>query len=443
MAEIHYHIDEPRDWERLPRSFLLRGWCFASSHGPIRGLRLRIQDLCIYGAIGKSRPDVKSAFPDAPDNFTGFEVQAVFPSGRQNLAIEVRLDDGSWQLLLSHQAMITRRSWPFWLGGGNWAELIFSQFPCQMQHPPRELTPEKFPSPDSKPARWPKFSVITPSLQQAPFLGETMRGVLKQTSVNCEYVIKDGGSTDGSLDLIRKLDQEWRESPDASEGQNGERDSHRSPSTTPRLISWASEPDAGQADAIARGFTKTSGGPDDVMAWINSDDFYLPGAFAFVADFFASHPTVDVIYGHRLLVDESSREIGRWFLPKHDDEVLRLYDFVPQETMFWRRRIWNKVVGIDSSCHFAMDWDLLLRFQAAGANIVRVPYFLACFRLHPTQKTAAAMDTIGQQEIDALRLRTHQRHIPPAEIEAHPKLLSHLRRSSWIRFLWRLGIRAG
>ena len=102
------------------------------------------------------------------------------------------------------------------------------------------------------------------------------------------------------------------------------------------------------------------------MAWINSDDFYLPGALAFVADYFAWHPDVDVLYGHRVLVDEQSREIGRWFLPKHDPEVLRLNDFVPQETLFWRRRIWDRVGGIDPSYKFALDWDLLLRFQAAG-----------------------------------------------------------------------------
>ena len=202
-------------------------------------------------------------------------------------------------------------------------------------------------------------------------------------------------------------------------------------------FTWTSGPDEGQADAIAKGFAKTSGKPSDIMAWINSDDFYLPGALAFVADYFARHPDVDLIYGHRILVDENSREIGRWFLPTHDDEVLRLYDFVPQETMFWRRRIWDKVGGIDTSFKFAMDWDLLLRFQAAGAKIVRVPYFLACFRIHSAQKTSAQMESVGQKEIDALRLRTFGRVLSPTEIENHPRLLRYLRKSAWIEFLWR------
>jgi GT2 family glycosyltransferase len=149
-----------------------------------------------------------------------------------------------------------------------------------------------------------------------------------------------------------------------------------------------------------------------------------------------------VLYGHRIVVDESSREIARWFLPKHDDDVLRLNDFVPQETMFWRRRLWERVGGLDTSFKFAMDWDLLLRFSAAGARIVRVPYFLACFRVHPAQKTSAAMHDTGQREITLLRERTQQRPFPTHELETSPVLLRYLRRSALIEFLWKLGVRA-
>ena len=200
--------------------------------------------------------------------------------------------------------------------------------------------------------------------------------------------------------------------------------------------------DFGQADAIAQAFAKTSGGPDDVMAWINSDDFYLPGALGFVAGFFSQHPDIDVLYSHRLVVDQNSQEIARWFLPRHNAKILHLNDFVPQETLFWRRRIWDKVGGLDTSLKFAMDWDLLLRFQAAGAKIVRVPYFLACFRVHPAQKTAAAMHSVGQPEIDRLRTRANGREIPPGELETNPLLLRYLRRSAFIEFLWKLGLRA-
>ncbi|HKB57022.1 MAG TPA: hypothetical protein VKC51_05470, partial [Lacunisphaera sp.] len=131
-----------------------------------------------------------------------------------------------------------------------------------------------------------------------------------------------------------------------------------------------------------------------------------------------------------------------WFLPKHDPEVLRLNDFVPQETLFWRRRIWDKVGGLDLSFKFALDWDLLLRFQAAGARIVRVPWFLACFRVHAAQKTSALMHSTGQDEITRLRERTQGRPFPPQELERNPRLLRYLRRSAFIQWLWSLGLRA-
>jgi GT2 family glycosyltransferase len=229
-------------------------------------------------------------------------------------------------------------------------------------------------------------------------------------------VVQDGGSSDRSLPLIRQ---------------------HAG-----RLHAWESSRDGGQADAIVRGFSKTSGEPADLMAWINSDDFYLPGALAYVVDFFSQHPDVDVLYGHRIVVNQASREIARWFLPQHNDAVLCLNDFVPQETMFWRRRLWDAVGGLDTSFKFAMDWDLLLRFQAAGARIIRVPFFLACFRVHPSQKTSATMHDTGLKEITFLRERTQGRPFPSLELESNPTLHRYLRRSAMIQFLWRLGIRA-
>jgi glycosyltransferase involved in cell wall biosynthesis len=240
--------------------------------------------------------------------------------------------------------------------------------------------------------------------------------VLREAETPIDCVVQDGGSSDGSIEIIRNH--------------------------ADRLWAWDSAPDRGQADAIVKGFAKTTGGPNDVMAWINSDDFYLPGALRLVADYFAQHPEADVVYGHRIVVDEESREIARWFLPKHDDEVLRLNDFVPQETVFWRRRIWDKVGGIDTSFQFAMDWDLLLRFQTAGAKILRLPYFLACFRVHPAQKTSALLHNLGQREINLLRTRANGREITPAELENHPRLMRYLRRSAFIQLLWELGIHA-
>ena len=434
---IQFYIDQPTSWQILTKCVIIRGWAFTSSHESISAIRLRCADIILTGAVGLPRPDVKAALPQAPDEHTGFEIRGALPPGRNNLTIEARLPDGSWQELLTHTVSVRRQIIPRWAGGGNLAELIAFQMPAHMAYAPRLVQPDKFSR--AKPsAPRPKLSIVTPSFNQARFLGETMRSVLEQDSVDCEYVVQDGGSTDGSQRLVAAAVDGDRRTVD---GGRSTEDGISSLPESPRLVAWASAPDAGQADAIAKGFAKTSGGPDDVMAWINSDDYYQPGALAYVADYFAWHPEVDVIYGHRIVVDEESREIARWFLPKHDPEVLRLNDFVPQETMFWRRRIWDRVGGIDASFKFAMDWDLLLRFQAAGAKIVRVPYFLACFRVHAAQKTSAQMQSIGQLEINHLRERAQGRVIAPEELERNPRLLRYLRRSAFIEWLWKLGIR--
>jgi len=412
---LQSHIDQPADWHHPSRCVIIRGWCFADDGRPVAGIRLRTADRTLTGVVGLPRPDVKAALPAAPDDLTGFEIRGTLPAGRIELTIEARRADGAWTPIMQRTVRIKRQFLPLWLGGGEWTELMFFQMPAHMAYPPRPVRPEQFPAP-GRPEGRPKFSIVTPSYQQAQFLPETMHSVLGQPGVACQYVVRDGGSTDGSAELIKEL--------------------------APRLHAWASGPDGGQADAIATGFAQTSGGPDDIMAWLNSDDFYLPGTLAFVADYFARHPEVDVLYGNRIVVDEESREIARWFLPAHDAAVLRLNDFVPQETLFWRRRIWDRVGGLDRSFKFAIDWDLLLRFTAAGARIVRVPRFLACFRSHAAQKTSAVMHSTGQREITLLRERTQGRPYPVRELEQNPVLLRYLRRSAFLEFLWRFGLRA-
>lgn len=411
---IVFHIDHPADWRLAGRGVAVRGWGFTRDGQALTGVRLVAPEIVLPGILGLPRPDVRSALPEAPGDNTGFEIRGLLPAGHYPVRLELCTSDGDWHAVAVHTVGVPRPLLPAWLGGGSSADLVAFQMPGHMKYSARPIASERFPT-HRKFSRPPALAIVTPSYGHARFLEETIRSVLEQPA-DVQYVIQDGGSADGSVEVIKRH--------------------------ADRLHAWDSSPDDGQADALARGFARTSGGPDDLMAWINSDDFYLPDALGFVADHFARHPDVDVIYGHRILVDEHSREVGRWFLPKHDPEVLRLNDFVPQETLFWRRRIWDKVGGIDTSLQFAMDWDLLLRFQAAGARIVRVPYFLGCFRLHAAQKTSAQMHSRGQQEIDRLRARAHGREIPPAELESDPRLLRYLRRSAFIEFLWSLGIRA-
>lgn len=251
------------------------------------------------------------------------------------------------------------------------------------QHSPRELKLPKSYVSNVPLDRLPSISLVTPSFQQAHFLGRTIDSVLNQEYPKLEYFIQDGASTDGTLEVLERYGD--------------------------RLAGWVSERDGGQSQAINLGFARTAG---EVMAWLNSDDLLMPGALHRVAEFFALHPEIDVIYGHRILINEEDQEIGRWVLPAHDDEVLSWADFVPQETLFWRRAIWEKSGGqIDESFRFAMDWDLLLRFRGAGARMNRLPYFLGAFRIHQAQKTTAQINEVGMAEMGRLRKRALGREV--------------------------------
>ncbi len=256
----------------------------------------------------------------------------------------------------------------------------------------------------------PALAIVTPSFRQGHFLERTLRSVLEQNYPRLEFAVQDGGSQDSTVEVLQRCES--------------------------RLQHWASHPDNGQAHAINLGFQHVGG---DIMAYLNSDDLLLPGTLHYVADYFQRHPKVDVIYGHRVLIDENDAEVGRWVLPRHDDDTLGWVDFVPQETLFWRRSIWDKSGGkMDESFHFALDWDLLLRFVAAGAKIVRVPRFLGAFRLHDAQKTSTQIATRGEEEIQKLRERIQGRRVLLSEVGLAIK--SYMRRHVWYRHLYRFGL---
>ena len=255
-------------------------------------------------------------------------------------------------------------------------------------HEPVPLNVPRRYSQASLPADPPTISIVTPSYNYGAFLERTIRSVLDQGYPALEYIVRDGGSEDGTREILERYE--------------------------PRLVHWASEPDSGQANAINQGMAYATG---EVMAYLNSDDLLLPGSLSCVASYLARHPKVDAVYGHRVLIDEHDMEIGRWVLPRHDDGLLDWVDFVPQETLFWRRRIWDAVGGeMDEEFRFALDWDLLLRFRDAGAKIVRVPQFLGAFRVHPAQKTSAQVEELGEAEMARLRSRVLGREPERSEI---------------------------
>jgi hypothetical protein len=148
---------------------------------------------------------------------------------------------------------------------------------------------------------------------------------------------------------------------------------------------------------------------------------------------------VDVVYGHRVVIDEQDQDVGRWVLPPHSDAAFRWTDYVPQETLFWRRGIWERIgARFDEDLHSALDWDLLLRFQRAGARFARVPRFLGAFRLHTAQKTSARRIDLGLPEERRLRTHFHSRVV--SRLEQVLRVSPYLCRSIVYHRLYQTGI---
>ncbi len=219
---------------------------------------------------------------------------------------------------------------------------------------------------------WPRISIVTASLNQGRFIEETIRSVLLQGYPNLEYIIIDGGSSDNTVEIIRKY-AAW-------------------------LAQWVSEPDEGQSAALAYGFSAATG---DILAWINSDDIFNRGAFNIVAEAFRrSH--ADVVFGNILLIDESAKHVGERRLAPY----IRLFCSpglmyggfgIYQPAAFWTRRIYDKSGGVDRSFRFCMDNDLLIRFAMNKANFKFVRRFLAAFRAHPGSKTSTLRDVSSEE----------------------------------------------
>ena len=236
----------------------------------------------------------------------------------------------------------------------------------------------------------PTISIVTPSLNQARYLEATMSSVLDQRHPGLEYVVVDGGSTDGSVDVIRSRQHE--------------------------LAWWVSEPDGGHADAISKGFRNTSG---EIMGWINSSDFYLPWTLTVVQEVFATCPEVDWITGVPCVagVDGIVRRTGGSAVNRLDflsDSGVR----IQQESTFWRRRLWDAAGGLDISLRYAADYDLWARFFAHAE-----PYFVSCalaaFRVHEDRLGEPGGDEYRVEVADALRRmigRTDARELRRARV---------------------------
>lgn len=221
-----------------------------------------------------------------------------------------------------------------------------------------------------------KFSVVTPSLDQARYLEEAMRSVLEQGCPDLEYVVVDGGSTDGSREILERYQS--------------------------RLAYWRSRPDEGHTAALDEGFGHTSG---EVMCWLNADDAFVPSALSVVADIFTTFPEVRwLTSGIPLQMDERSRVVRGGAVPGYSGEAFRrglhtgslfgawLGPMIQQESTFWRRDLWEEAGSrLDSSFRLAADFELWHRFFR-HAELYTVDAPLGCFRMHAEQRTATALD---------------------------------------------------
>lgn len=205
--------------------------------------------------------------------------------------------------------------------------------------------------------KYPKVSVVTPSLNQGKYIERTILSVLNQDYPNIEYIVMDGGSTDGTLDILKRY-----------EGR----------------LTWISEPDKGQSHAINEGWKMSSG---DILAYLNSDDTYKPGAVFCAVEYLMKNQNVMMVYSGIDVIDHEDKLIRFFQAPEFDvDRLIKDCNyFLPQQGVFFRKNILEKVGYLDESLHFKMDREFYIRVGMHG-EVRRLPRCLANGRIHAEAK---------------------------------------------------------
>lgn len=227
----------------------------------------------------------------------------------------------------------------------------------------------------------PSFTVVTPSLNQGQYLERSIRSVIDQGYPGLEYFVMDAGSTDQSVDIIKRY--------------------------ADRIDYWVSGPDGGQSAAINAGWSRGSG---EIVAWLNSDDFYLPGSLATVGAYLAAHPDVMVVYGRCDIVDRGGEVLDRVGEPYRRRTMVMSRNVIPQPAAFIRREALDRVGMLDELLHYVMDMELFLR-----VGRIRAPRFidetLAGMTRHPDAKTSR-----GRGGMAGERWQVRLRYARPAEV---------------------------
>jgi glycosyltransferase involved in cell wall biosynthesis len=219
----------------------------------------------------------------------------------------------------------------------------------------------------------PLVSIVTPSFNQGRFLRRTLESVLNQSYPHIEYVVIDGGSTDGSVEILKSYGDGF---------------------------AWVSEPDRGQAHALNKGFARSRGA---IRAYLNSDDILAPGAVEKVVGYFLAHPDWGLLYGRANHTDEYDCVLGPYPTAPYSFRRLVEDNCVCQPAVFWRTDLAQRVGPFDEALHGCMDYDYWLRAARAGASIHHVEDLLACSRLHPEAKTVACRLRMYRESIAVCR----------------------------------------
>jgi glycosyltransferase involved in cell wall biosynthesis len=231
--------------------------------------------------------------------------------------------------------------------------------------------------------KWPRITVVTCSYNQGKFLEEAMRSVLDQGYPNLEYIVMDGGSKDNSVEIIKKYEH--------------------------RLAYWASEPDKGQSDAIAKGFERATG---DILAWLCSDDLLENGCLFEVGEWFAASPENKVVFGDTIFIDDKGAVTRRYrTMPFNRWILLNTANYIPQPSTFWSRLLYEEVGGMDRALQMGLDPDLWIRLSEKTRLVHKTRYW-SRMRFYPEIKSLTMKpQMLAEHRKLELRYLGHKSHL--------------------------------